>query len=442
MSVRPGPAAVWTFLIAALLSAVGFWVPSLVYLVAPLLIGTLVGMFYDWRTLSDAYGSVSIRQSLPTTIGRGIPFEVQWDVARKWPRSLRAEFRGGVPQSAKPNQWAVSKKLGGQPQPDAEFVGSFKLPRRGKYEFGPIWLRLTGPLGLLDVKRTYQQKASIDVLPESYWSSQQIARDETAERQILDQVARSRQQGVGTEFESLAEFRTGDDSKRIDWRASARVNRLIVRRFQVERHRDVMLIIDSGRLMATETDTGSKLDNAVDSALMLSRVALQSGDRCGLGVFDDRVLGYLPPLSGPTAMRSLVQGVYDLQSRWRESDFSPMFARLKSRQQKRSLIIIISDISGEDTTRRFRASLTSLARQHVVLFVALKTPQLSALTKQPVADMLEASRRAVGFRLLRERERAIRSLKRSAVHVLDVEPQELTVPLINQFVELRSQNAL
>ena len=102
-------------------------------------------------------------------------------------------------------------------------------------------------------------------------------------------------------------------SEVIDWRTTARYGRPIVRRYQIERHRDVMILIDCGRLMGTETDRGSKLDCAVDSALLLSRVALQSGDRCGIGLFDNEVRGYLPPVSGAAAMNALADCVYDSQ---------------------------------------------------------------------------------------------------------------------------------
>jgi uncharacterized protein (DUF58 family) len=257
---------------------------------------------------------------------------------------------------------------------------------------------------------------------------------------LLDKLARTRLHGPGTEFESLAEFREGDDPRRIDWRATARHHRPIVRRFQIERHRDLMLLIDCGRLMGADVDNGTKLDAAVDAALLLARVALHGGDRCGVGLFDDQVLGYLPPVSGPEALHTLAEATYALQSRWRESDFSGMFATLQLRQPKRSLVVVLSDLVDGDTTRRYRTSLANLGRRHVVLFAALKTPLLQELERRPVESLLDGSRQVVAFRLLRERERALHSLGRSGVHVLDVEPRHLTAPLVNQFLELRQHH--
>ncbi|MGB6044529.1 MAG: hypothetical protein WBF93_15325, partial [Pirellulales bacterium] len=109
---------------------------------------------------------------------------------------------------------------------------------------------------------------------------------------------------------------------------------------------------------------------------------------------------------------------------------------------KRSLIVVISDIADVETSRRFRTSLASLATRHVVLFAALKTPRLRQIVHAPVDTVLDGSRKAVTFRILREREQAIHSLRRSGVQVLDVEPDQLSAPLINQFIELRQRNVL
>ena len=322
------------------------------------------------------------------------------------------------------------------------FATTFRIPLRGSFEFGPAWLRLIGPFDVLDAQQDFSCPGSVKVLPEGFSSAEGLRHDERAELMQLDKTSRIRQTGLGTEFEMLSEYRPGDDPRRIDWKTTARFRRPVVRRFQVERHRDVMIVIDCGRLMGADAGRGSKLDCAVDSALMLCRTALEGGDRCGLALFDNQVLGYQPPVSGPRALRSLVDSVYNVQSRWSESDFGLMFATLQSRQTKRSLVVILSDIVDVETSARFRMSLATLSRRHVVLFVGLQTPLLRQIVAEPVATLLDGSRKAVTFRILRERDEALRSLKRSGVQVLDVEPSRLTVPLLNRFIELRQQNVL
>jgi len=172
---------------------------------------------------------------------------------------------------------------------------------------------------------------------------------------------------------------------------------------------------------------------------MLSRVALSKGDRCG-GLFDDRALGFLPPQSGPAAYQAILSGLYDAQSRWRETDFGPMFANVQVRQQKRALVIVLSDLVDADTSERYRYAMASLTKRHVVVFAALQTPLLDELIHKPVQDAADVARIAVAMRLKREREKSLYALRRSGVFVLDVKPTDLTVPLINQYISLRERD--
>ena len=93
-------------------------------------------------------------------------------------------------------------------------------------------------------------------------------------------------------------------------------------------------------------------------------------------------------------------------------------------------------------TKRTCASLIQLQKQHLVLFAALRTPVLGRIVHEPITETLDASRKAVAFRLMRDRREALQALIHNGVHVVDVEPTQLTTPLINQFIELRQRNML
>lgn len=480
MTVRPGVNAVR---LAALLFGLAFATLASTAVLWLLLAGLVTGValaIRDYRTLRHIFPTVTVARQHPVVIGRGDPFEVTWTVTSSDPGACVGELRDEVPDIADPRLWVrafrcvpetatlpmlpASTADGGSIRhvaglSDAAEVArdrlaqNFVIPHRGRYTFGPLWLRLTGPAGFLDGQRALDQTSTIRVLPETYASPDRFRKDLGAEIRLLDKPVFARQHGDGTEFESLKEFRQGDDPRRIDWRATARLQRPIVRKFQIERHRDVMIVIDCGRLMGSQTNGGSmnggnlpergtKLDCAVDSALLLARIALQGGDRCGFALFDHTVRGYLPPVSGVPSLSALVDCVYDAAVDWGESDFGPMFAALQSRQAKRSLLVIISDLLDAATSEQFRGSLKRLSQRHVVLFAALRTPLLNAVGRQPIADLNGAARQAVTYRLLHDREEALQTLKHAGIHVLDVEPQQLTAPLINQFIAIRRANML
>lgn len=440
MKIRPGRNLILAIVGLAALSPLTFVLPQLGWV---LLLGTIpiVGAaVHERRMLRSQLSKIKIVRNVPSVVGRDMLFVSELEIINQGTDEVTGTVREVLPVEAIPDHQPHAVEIGAKGR--STVTSPMRIPQRGRYDLGPVWLRLRGPWQILEGQQCFGEKVPIRVLPETFVSKDGLSEDQRAQLLMLDKLSKARQSGAGTEFESLSEYRHGDDPRRIDWRTSARMGHPIVRRYQVERHRDVMILVDCGRLMGAETNTGSKLDCAVDSTLMLAEVALKHGDRCGVGFFDDRVRGYRAPLSGVQSVHTIAESIYNLQSEWRESDFGAMFAEFQARQSRRSLIVLLSDIVDVETSSRFRTSLARLAKNHVMLFAALRTPMLEKLVHSQVSTMLDGSRQAVAFELLQQRQTALHTLRHSGIHVLDVEPSELTIPLINEFIDLRCQNLL
>lgn len=441
MTIRPG-ARIFPLMGALILIAlISFAWGKAAWLALPVATAALAVGILDYRGIRVAMRKIDVRRVLPNIVGRNARFDWSMAVRNSGDLPIQGELRDVLPIAADPP--LSINAFGAAPGETVALGGQLRIPIRGQHQFGPVWLRVKGSFGMLEAQRSFECPGAVKVLPESAVSKETLSQSALSEQKNLSEKTRSRLRGEGMEFESLAEFRQGDDPRHIDWRSSAKQRRLVVRRFQIEQHRDVVILIDCGRLMAGEAGGGgSKLDRAVDAAVMLSHVALQRGDRCGLGMFDDKVIGYLPPAAGGAAYRILLESLYNVQSRWKESNFAAMFATLQARLTKRALVVVISDIADASTSEQFRAALSSISRRHLLIFAALRTPLLSEIVNAPVDSMVQVSQKAVTFRLLRERERALFSLTRLGINVLDVEPSQLTVPLINRYIELRDRNLL
>lgn len=438
MILRPGRNLVGLAVAAVILSAVAFYLPGAAWLLLPLVIAAICCGVYDARWLRLHRAELVVVREVPQIAGRGVPFEVSLRCTNRGLAVLRGSIREIAPSEAIPRWWRTEFPREGITG-TVEFRELFSIATRGSYEFGPAWVRVSGPCAMLEGLWEAAGKSRVKVFPEGLAAKDDLSQHLAAEIQILDRRSRAKRRSAGTEFESIQEFRGGDDPRRIDWRATARTRRLVVRRFQVEQHQDVLILLDCGRLMGADGGRGTKLDCAVDAALLLARVALGNGDRCGAALFDNKVTGYLSPRASMASFPSVVETLYDAQSRWQETDFALMFAHLQSRRQKRAVIIVLSDVSDEETSRRARVALASLAARHVVIFAALQTPLLLAQTRAPIDNRLDAARHVVAYRLLRERERTLHALRRANVQVLDVLPGELTIPLINRYLDLRAR---
>ncbi len=439
MIFRPGQTLILGAIAMAAFAGFAFVMPYGFELSAGLGVLLLGASVVEGWFLRREMDRMDVRRNAPAIAARGRAFPVALEVSNGSGRACMSMLRDLVPMAANPSVLSAEQRL----EPGATpVVYKLTVPVRGLHEFGDTWLRISGRMGLLEIQKSFPTSQSIRVLPESLVPDEELSKDALDERRLLDQVRETRQRGEGTEFESLSEYREGDDVRRIDWRSSARMSRLIIRRYQLEQHRDVVVLIDAGRLMGTAVNGGTKLDCAVDSGLIIARVALETGDRCGLGVFDSKVKGYLSPVAGVASHRILIDRLYNVQPAWVETNFAPMFATLQSRQRKRALLVILSDIMELETTERYRAALLSLKQRHEVLFAALRTPLLRHAADAMVDEAKDAARKAFALRLMREREQTLHVLRRSGVHVLDVEPQQLTIPLLNSFIELRQRSVM
>ena len=199
--------------------------------------------------------------------------------------------------------------------------------------------------------------------------------------------------GLGTDFESIRDYSPDDDLRQINWRATDRTGRPMSNQFRVEQDREVMLLIDAGRLMAAPLDDRTRLDAAVDAAVTVALVADVVGDRCGVVAFDDGIRRRLPPrrAGGDAVVRAL----FDLEPRPVDADYELAFQTVEG--AKRSLIVIFCDLLEEAAARPLVDAVPVLARRHVVLVASVRDPDLDAqLTTAPgtPARRLRPGRRA------------------------------------------------
>lgn len=439
VTLRPGRRLVAAAALTMVAGLPAFLFPGWGWVVVAAAVGMTLLAAGDARAAAGRVAGIRVRRRLPPVVGRGLEFT----------STLVIEHDGGLPElvirDVHPRdclpEWQESTVAVAARSAVNRGVAC-RIPRRGRHAFGPAWVRAAGPLGLVEAQRVIDCPGTIEVLPETFASRDELIKETGAAILLLDRTLRSRELGAGTEFVSLLPFRDGDDPRRIDWRATARLRAPVVRRFQVEKHRDVIIALDRGRLLGAATDTGSKLDCTVDAALNLARVVLSGGDRCGMVAFDDRVRGYLAPVAGPRALSRLVEAVADLSCDFRETNFYALFSELQRRLTKRCLMVVLTDIGDLEASRTQVAALARLARRHLMLLAAVRTPLLRRVVRTPPEDIAAGARQAVAMGLIRDRGRAMAALERDGIHVLDVEPGQLTLPLINRFVELRGRNVL
>jgi uncharacterized protein (DUF58 family) len=318
---------------------------------------------------------------------------------------------------------------------EARFEYPVTPTARGRFEWGPVYLRYRSLLGLWDRGKREEVPGAARVYPNLDMLDRYHLLART-DRLAAIGIRRIRTRGASTEFESLREYATGDDVRQLDWKATARRSRLIVRNQEAERHQTVLLVLDCGRLMNATENGVSKLDHAVNAVLLLAHVALSRGDRVGLCAFSGKVHTWLTPRGSAAQARLIGEALYDLRGDFAESDHARCLKFLASRYPKRSLLVVLTDFVDGVTAAEMVAHVQLAARRHVVLFAALKDAFLArAAAAHPAADA-DGFRKAAAIDLLHERQTVLEKIRRAGGLVVDAEPGAITPPVVNGYLEV------
>ncbi len=220
---------------------------------------------------------------------------------------------------------------------------TFTPLRRGRFELDLVTVRIEGRLGLGARQREVPLRTVLRVNPP--FRSAREAELRIRRARILEVGMRSaRGLGGGTDFEQLREYGPDDEFRRIDWTASARVGKPIVRTYRAERNQSVLVLLDNGRVMAGRVGGVPRVEHAMDAAMMLTAVATRLGDRCGLVAFDREVRSVVPPARHVNQLARVTEAMYALEPVLSESDYQGAFAEVVARFRRRSMLVLLSDL--------------------------------------------------------------------------------------------------
>jgi uncharacterized protein (DUF58 family) len=315
-----------------------------------------------------------------------------------------------------------------------------RAKRRGTGRLERVWLRWTGPLGLIAVHGRFEIGRSIAATPDIVGVRAMALR--FAQNEALFGQKVMRQHGEGSEFRALREYAPGLDPRAIDWKQSAKHRRLMCKEFFTERNQQVVFAIDCGHLMSEPLEGVPRLDHAINAALQMTWVSLDHGDRVGVFGFDARVRRYARPI-GDVANFALIQRqMAALDYRHEESNYTLGLMDLMGRLDRRSLIVVMTDFVDTVTAELMLDNLQRLSARHLVLFIALRDRTLDGLAAAAPRDLRGLARSVLAHDFVAEREVVLQRLQRLGVLCLDAEPDRLGTELVNRYLDIKRREML
>ncbi|MEU3254882.1 DUF58 domain-containing protein [Streptomyces sp. NPDC006997] len=430
---------------AALLAAlgslpVGLWDPSwtgILTVNAPLALACACDF-----ALAAPVRRLRLTRSGDTSVRLGDPADVTLTLANPSRRPLRAHLRDAWP----PSSWQPGTEVPASrhrvtvPAGERRRVTTRLRPtRRGDRHADRVTIRSYGPLGLLTRQGTHRVPWTVRVLPP--FTSRKHLPSKLARLRELDGRTSVLQRGEGTEFDSLREYVPGDDTRSIDWRATARQTAVAVRTWRPERDRHILLVLDTGRTSAGRVGDIPRLDASMDAALLLAALASRAGDRVDLLAYDRQARALVQGRTAGDVLPSLVNAMATLEPELVETDARGLTATALRTAPRRSLIVLLTTLDAAPVEEGLLPVLTKLTQQHTVLLASVADPHVAQMAKSrgTTEAVYEA---AAAAQAQSERHRTADQLRRHGVTVVDATPDDLAPALADAYLTLKTSGRL
>lgn len=311
--------------------------------------------------------------------------------------------------------------------------------QRGEAVFSGLEYWLSSPWGLWLRRHRQDAPATVRVLPDF---SRILGSELVSMQRWLNWVGVKKlpRLGQGQDFHQLRDYQDGDDIRRVDWKATARMSRPIVRSYQQEQDQQVLFLLDCGRNMRLHMGQLSHFDHSLQAMLLLSFTALKQGDAVGLLTFAHEQARFVPPHKGVAQLGRLVQGVYDIEPSLQAGDLAAAVNVLLQKQKRRALVVVLTHLNHEDDAE-LSTQLLRLKRHHLVLVASLRPQAPDDLMAADIRNADDAAAYWGAWQYRAQTEQVLQGLRAHDIGCLNTLPKQLSTELINRYLHLKRRQA-
>jgi uncharacterized protein (DUF58 family) len=382
---------------------------------------------------------VVIDRSVPEVVGLGGSGEIVWRVHNPADRPLRVAFADElVPSLGAPRRGGTVRV---PRRGMVEVTTTITPTRRGRFDIDELAVRVDGPWGLVARQDDRRLPGVVRVYPP--FRSRDEAELRIDKARILEVGLRSAKgRGGGTEFDQLREYSVDDEFKRIDWSATARAGKAIVRTYKAERNQTVINLLDNGRVMAGQVEGVPRVEHAMDAVMMLTAVATRLGDRAGLVMFDRVVRAVVAPGHRTDQLSRVTEAMYAVEPALAESDYRGAFSQTLARFRRRTMLVIYTDLVEQAVGESLLPALPLILRHHLVVVAAVTDPTVARWAASSPNDAEGAYRKAAALSSLAERSRTTARLRGLGATVVDATPGQLAPRLADSYLKVKATGRL
>lgn len=417
-----------------------FFVPIL-YLVAQaslLFLGVLV--ILDALLLFRLAGNLEAKRSLPKLLSLGDDNNIKIEVMNPSGLNLSARMIDELPIQFQKRDFELETNL--SPNKSTHLSYQLRPTQRGEYVFRDMHFFIQSFLGILERRVTFaREEQRVPVYPS-------VIQMKKYELMTVSQIAfqqgvkKVRRLGHSYEFEQVRNYVKGDDYRSINWKATSRRNVLMVNQYEDERSQQIFCVIDKGRSMEMPFGGMSLMDYAINTALVITNIALQKHDRAGLLTFSDKIGATVKAESGAGQLKLILEALYKEEARIYEANYELFYTATKQFIRRRSLVFLYTNFESFSAMARVLPILRKIAKMHLLVVVFFENTQILDFAQKPALTTEDIYYKTIAQRFADEKHRMVQELTQYGIQSLLTRPEALSVDSLNKYLELKARNMI
>jgi uncharacterized protein (DUF58 family) len=413
-----------------------FFIPVLQQVAEIMLLCLSIAVVLDFITVFSGNKPITASRICADRFSNGDENKVSIRLINRRPYNVRLEMIDELPVQFQQRNWKQKIALKGKET--TTFHYSLKPLERGEYFFGIINVFLRGPLNLVIRHIVAGEEKTVAVYP-SYLQMKKYHLMAVTNQLQAPGTRKLRKLGNSFEFEQIKEYVQGDDYRRLNWKATARRNSLMVNNYMDERSQQVICLVDKGRNMKMPFEGMTLLDYAINATLVLSNIVLMKQDKTGLLTFGKKIDQFVFPEKNAAQINLVLETLYRQQTDFADSDFEALYVYLRYHLNQRSLLILFTNFESLYSMKRQLPYLKQLSTRHPLLVVFFENTELVSLQQKKADNVEEVYYKTIANKFAFEKRQIVKELQKHGIMSLLTAPQKLTANTINKYLELKER---
>ncbi len=422
----------------AVLFLMSYWFNGLYGIVWILSFALIVAILFE---LSMLYSKTGLKgeRILPEKFSNSDMNEVIVQLFNTHPFKIEVSIIDEVPVQFQKRDFLKHIKIEGKNRNTFQY--GVRPVERGEYVFGNLNCYVTSVICLIKRRYTFNKEQMVKVYPSFIQMKKYdfLAIDNRLSHIGLKKIRRI---GHTMEFEQIKEYVVGDDVRTVNWKATAKHARLMVNQYQDEKMQPVFSIIDTSRVMKMPFNGLKLVDYAINSALAFSNIALKKSDKVGLATFSNKLETFMPAVAKKTYLNTILEKLYNIDSRFLDSDFGVLQSLVKRQITHRSLLLLYTNFEHISALHRQLPFLQAIAKKHVLVVIFFENTELKSLSETPAKNVNEIFDQTIAQQFEQDKLLMVRELQQRGIQTVLTSPEDLTVNTINKYLEIKARGLL